>query len=234
MLNRAKHELKKIEKNLAARARSERVVLLGLSLVLMWGLGVLLFIEPARASMSAHAANRSAAQSRLLELNTSYQEMLAIREQDPNEISRARLDVLMREQQTLDEDIAGLAGDLISPGAMTELLISILEKQQGLNLLGFENMPAREIFLSEDAEESPVANTNSTGESGLTSVLYRHGLQIDFEGDYFSTLQYLRFLEGVSESFFWDSLYYSELEWPNARVRLEIHTLSTQEGFIGG
>ena len=68
--------------------------------------------------------------------------LLELREQDPNETSRARLMVLTREQERIDAEIAGLASDLISPVAMTELLISMLDKQEGLSLVSFENFPA--------------------------------------------------------------------------------------------
>jgi MSHA biogenesis protein MshJ len=64
-------------------------------------------------------------------------------------------------------------------------------------------------------------------------MLYQHNLKIEFMGDYLSTYQYLRFLEEISASFFWDRLRIEQLEWPQAIIVLEIHTLSTEEGFIG-
>jgi MSHA biogenesis protein MshJ len=56
---------------------------------------------------------------------------------------------------------------------------------------------------------------------------------IEFQGDFFSTLKYLRFLEEISGSFFWDSVSFKKVAWPEALVTLEIHTLSASEGFIG-
>ena len=50
---------------------------------------------------------------------------------------------------------------------------------------------------------------------------------------FFSTLRYLRFLETMEQSFFWDSIEYEQALWPEARVILELHTLSSEEGFIG-
>jgi MSHA biogenesis protein MshJ len=67
----------------------------------------------------------------------------------------------------------------------------------------------------------------------LASVLYQHNLKIEFRGDFFSTYQYLRFLEEISASLFWDSLRFEQVEWPSANVVLKIHTLSTEKGFIG-
>lgn len=225
---------KRVENNLGARSRTERAILLALSFVFIWSLGFLFVIEPLRVSIAAHNADDLAVAAKLRVSESNYQEMLSLMDKDPNELSRARLLVVLEQQERLDQEISGLARDLIQPAAMTQLLISMLENQQGLNLVGFENLEVEAVSL--DGNEDPVDNRfPSEGEvRPLASIIYQHGIRIDFEGDYFSTLQYLLFLEEMSESFFWDSLSYEELDWPLAHVQLEIHTLSTEEGFIGG
>ena len=223
--------LKNVERNISSRAKGERAVLLAIALVVVLGGGYIAFIEPALLSIASARAEKSQAESQLLAMAASYESMLELRAQDPNETSRARLMVLMREQERLDTEIAGLASDLISPAAMTELLISMLDKQEGLDLVGFENSPAVPIRLNENATDAPEVDAQEGAE--LVSMLYQHNLKIEFTGDYLSTYQYLRFLEEISASFFWDRLRIEQLEWPQAIIVLEIHTLSTEEGFIG-
>ena len=63
--------------------------------------------------------------------------------------------------------------------------------------------------------------------------VFEHGLVLEFQGDFFSTLKYLRFLEEISGTFFWDAVRFRQVEWPEALVTLEIHTLSSNAGFIG-
>jgi len=46
-------------------------------------------------------------------------------------------------------------------------------------------------------------------------------------------MAYLLFLEDLSKSFFWDRITFTQTQWPKANVQLEIHTLSSVEGFIG-
>jgi MSHA biogenesis protein MshJ len=50
-------------------------------------------------------------------------------------------------------------------------------------------------------------------------------LQLHLEGSYLATLRYLRALEALPWEFFWDGLHFEVIEYPTARVRLDIHTL---------
>jgi type II secretory pathway component PulM len=124
--------LKNLEKNIAARGKGERAVLLALALIILVGGGYIAVIEPALLRIDVARAEKLQAESQLSGVQASFASMLELREQDPNETSRARLMVLTREQERIDAEIAGLASDLISPVAMTELLISMLDKQEGL------------------------------------------------------------------------------------------------------
>ena len=223
--------LKNLEKNIAARGKGERAVLLALALIIVFGGGYFAVLEPTLLRIDIARAEKLQAESQLGSLQASFASMLDLREQDPNEASRARLMALTREQERIDAEIAGLASDLISPVAMTELLISMLDKQEGLSLVSFENFPPVPILLNPEAADLIGSEDQTPIE--LASVLYQHNLKIEFRGDFFSTYQYLRFLEEISASLFWDSLRFEQVEWPSANVVLKIHTLSTEKGFIG-
>ena len=138
----------------------------------------------------------------------------------------------------LDSEIQALAGDLVTPNQMTQLLRTVLERQSGLDLVSFRNVsaqPLREATTNtaELLEQEGAINFEDISRDEVVGQVYSHGLVIEFEGDYFSTLNYLRFLEDVTGSFFWDAISFRQLDWPTAHVTLEIHTLSTDQGFIG-
>lgn len=213
----------KVAANLGARAQSERAAILALGvLVLIFGTFVLL-IEPAQQRTEVARQSMLRSESQGESLQASIEQMSALLAQDPNEVSRSRLQAIVREQARIDAEIAGLAGDLTTPDAMTELLISMLERQEGLSLLSFNNTSAVPVVIEMNDPEG----------ADSASVLYEHGLTLQFAGDYFSTLQYLKFLESISASFFWDSLTITQRQWPTAEFELQIHTLSTEGGFIG-
>jgi MSHA biogenesis protein MshJ len=56
---------------------------------------------------------------------------------------------------------------------------------------------------------------------------------MEIRGGYLSTLRYLEELEDLPWRFFWKSLNYEVLEYPEARVVLTVETLSLREGWIG-
>jgi MSHA biogenesis protein MshJ len=152
--------------------------------------------------------------------------MVAASQEDPNKFANDRLAVIAREQSRLDVEISRLAGDLISPSDMTRILTSVLEQQSGLELISFQNRAAVPL-------RTGVAAAGVAGEDEVDGQVFEHRLVIEFQGDFFSTLKYLRFLEEISGSFFWDSVSFKQVVWPEALVTLEIHTLSASAGFIG-
>lgn len=153
-------------------------------------------------------------------------EQLAISasETDPNEPVRVRIARAIEEQNNLDGELQELAGNLVTPQSMTRLLTSILERQSGLTLISIDNS---EPVLVQNAAVGADANT------GRSQNIFRHSINLELEGDYLSLIGYLRRIEGFPERFFWDRLSFSQLEWPRARISLQLHTLSTEEGFVG-
>lgn len=153
------------------------------------------------------------------------QSAIAASETDPNEPVRARIARAIEEQNNLDGELQELAGNLVTPQSMTRLLTSILERQSGLTLISIDN-------------SVPELVQNATGEAGAAVTdraqnIFRHSLNLELEGDYLSLIGYLRRIEGFPERFFWDRLSFSQLDWPKARISLQLHTLSTEEGFVG-
>jgi MSHA biogenesis protein MshJ len=213
-------------KNIESRRQSEKIVAL---LVLIAGL-VLVYLsvafDPLRAGISSLRGQIDGVERQIQAQQSSYASMVAASQEDPNKFANDRLVVIAREQSGLNIDISNLAGDLISPTDMTLILTSVLERQSGLELVRFQNKPA--VPLREG-----VASAGADDEDELDGQVFEHGLVIEFQGDFFSTLKYLRFLEEISGSFFWDSVRFKQVAWPEALVTLEIHTLSSNAGFIG-
>jgi MSHA biogenesis protein MshJ len=188
-------------------------------------IGVLLFVFDT-FYYSGAAAERESLQRRidssqllLGTLEQREQTALATAIQAPNEAIRIRIERAMAEQAALDSDIEALTGNLVTPQSMTRVLTSILESQQGLDLLRVEN-------------RAPQALRVMTGDSSGSTV-FRHTLLLEMEGDFLSLIGYLLRLENFPEHFFWDQLTFRQTTWPRARISLELHTLSTAEGFVG-
>ena len=224
--------------NIDARKQSEKILILGIMVAGLVMVYLTLAFDPKRAEISSLQSQIRNFENSITRQQTAYQTMVAQSQEDPNRFANDRLEVLAREQAQLDGEIQALAGDLVTPNQMTQLLRTVLLRQSGLELVSFRNVNAQPLRAansnqSELLEEDGTLNFDDVAQEEVVGQVYSHGLIIEFEGDYFSTLNYLRFLEDVTGSFFWDGISFRQLEWPNAHVTLEIHTLSTDQGFIG-
>ena len=224
MNEQLKQNLALAAKSFESRSQSEKIAIVAV-LILALVLGYLsLAFDPYRASISSLGSQISNTQRQIQAQQAAYASMVAASQEDPNKFANDRLAVIAREQNSLNVEISRLAGDLISPTDMTRILTSVLEQQSGLELISFQNVAA--VPLRPGVAGAGV-------EDEIDGQVYEHGLVIEFQGDFFSTLKYLRFIEEVSGSFFWDSVSFQQVAWPEAVVTLEIHTLSANAGFIG-
>ncbi|GAB5499193.1 MAG: MSHA biogenesis protein MshJ [Pseudohongiellaceae bacterium] len=238
MNEQIREQLAKLAQNIESRKKSERIMVLGIVTAGLFMLWLSVAFDPLQASISSIESRIGNVERQITAQQTAYAQMLAASQEDPNRFANDRIQAIAREQAQLDQQIADLAGDLVTPNQMTQILTTVLERQSGLQLVYFQNQDALPLRagVSDAATilaETGAVNFDDTTRQEVTGQVYEHGLTIEFQGDYFSTLKYLRFLEEITGSFFWDAITFRQLEWPEAHVTLEIHTLSTDEGFIG-
>ena len=130
-------------------------------------------------------------------------------------------------------------GTLSLPKDMPKILETVLHKTGGLTLLRLQSLGVSPLIVKE--EDSDKVNSNNIkhtneSETKLTADnidnAYRHGLRIEFNGDYLTTLDYLRSLEDLEWGFFWDNFKLTVNEYPDATASIEIFTLSLNKDWI--
>ena len=221
MNEQLKKNLALLIKSFELRTQPEKVAIAAVLILGLVFAYISLVFDPYRTSIATLEGQIEGAERQIQVQQSSYASMVAQSQEDPNKFANDRLAIIAREQSRLDVDISRLTENFISPSSMTRILQSVLEQQSGLELISFQNSAAVPLRIGL-AEENEV-----------NGQVFEHGLVIEFQGDFFSTLKYLRFLEEISGSFFWDSVSFKKVAWPEALVTLEIHTLSASEGFIG-
>ena len=221
-----------------SRPQAEKLIVLMLLLAGM-GMGYLTFVsDPMTASREAAERDIATTTRQIQAQQTAYTQKVEQSQEDPNRFANERLSAINLEQQQLDTEISNLAGELVTPANMTRILTAALQRQDGLELVQIQNSGAEPLRtgIATPARGSSGADSESVSSGRIRSVsaqVYQHGIALEFRGDYFSTLKYLLLLEQLSDSFYWDSVTFTQSQWPMATVRLQIHTLSTEEGFIG-
>ncbi|RFA28281.1 hypothetical protein CAI21_13270 [Alkalilimnicola ehrlichii] len=205
-----------LEQRIEQLSTRERL-LVGLALVtLLLGVWVIVFFTPYEARSEARhiemerlTKDLSALESKLARLRQSVAD-------DPHEALQRELINVQRRLADVEADLQARAGGFVTPREMSGVLRDVLHAQPGLTLLRLESTGAE-----------PLATV------GGYAPVYRHGLVLEFRGDYRSTLRYLEALESLPWSFFWEELDYRLEQHPEAVVRLRIGTLSGHEEWLG-
>jgi len=229
-------QLDTLTKNIESRSQSEKIVVLVLLVAALVLAYLSIAFDPVSADIARIDGQINNIQRQISAQQSAYANMLARSQEDPTLFANERLQAISREIAVLDGEIENLAGDLVTPSEMTQILTSVLSRFSGLELIRFQNQratPLRTGLPSVSNVTSAVDAVNQVASSNIEGQVFSHGLVLEFKRDFIDTLKYLRFLENVTGSFFWDSISFQQQEWPSARVTLEIHTLSTEEGFIG-
>jgi len=125
----------------------------------------------------------------------------------------------------LKQQEQNLTVEFIRPQQMAGVLRDMLGAESGLVLTKLESLGAAPLF--------PPPETEAGDKAPAKGNIYKHGMRVVFEGDYFKTLAYLRALEALPWRLYWDNVEYQVLEYPKARIAITVHTLSLDEGWIG-
>ncbi len=228
-----KDQIRRIEDSFDSRSMAEKC-LIGLLLVVLvvWAFNAL-YLTPRRDANTALSRQITAAGSQLAVMQQRERQAEISATQDPNQAARQRIERAIAAQAELQVDIEQLAGNLVTPQSMTRLLTSILESQSGLELVKVENRAPEPMRQATTAVAANQNLTQAADDLAGGQQVFKHSLMLDLEGDYLSLILYLQRIEGFSERFFWDQITFARTEWPTGTIRLEIHTLSTEEGFVG-
>lgn len=135
-------------------------------------------------------------------------------------------------EKRMSEEIEGL----VPPQAIVAVLEELLEETPGLRLIRLESEPPHQI-----GSKDPVDAANGTGVTASNDPqlnagieqLYRHGVRIEIEGDFPSTLDYLQRVEQSEWHLMWDALDYRVESYPTAIITIDFHTISQSEEWIG-
>lgn len=181
-----------------------------------------------------------AAQAKQLqaEVKKKNKELTRVREQqvlilerasrDPNAQVTKDIGVIRTALASLDEHLQQMTVGLIDPAKMASILEDVLTRETDLKLIRVEALLPRPL----DEPEQPGKKVVKRSQYKLPGV-YQHAMQIEFQGTYLSTLNYMRELEKLSQQFYWGSVDFEIEDYPNARVTITVNTLSLNEAWIG-
>jgi len=178
--------------------------------------------------------------------NRSTKSSIALLEEglskDPNLALNQQITQYKRKLKEVDVNLLKLTSDLIDPIQMRYALLQLLKTQKGVALQSFQVIAAQPITLSSAktiTNDNDKKRKNKTGsdlgveQAQQELVLYRHAIKIKLSGSYFQLRDYLKQLEALPWTFFWQEFNYQLKEYPVSELEVEMYSLSTKREFIG-
>ena len=205
------------------RPMRERIILLICVVIVMVFLLNLLVLDPASRQRKRTRSEISQLQTEIDALTIRGAEVEARRINDTDKKNREKLMALEQEWGQLNQKLQTNIVTLVPPREMSGLLKSLLTQEKKLKLIRLENLPPEALSLDQSKDDE-----------NAQPKIYRHRLQMEFLGDYLTLLAYLKQLEELPRSLVWEEVEVETLEYPQAKVRLQVYTLSLTEGWIGG
>lgn len=215
------------------------------------GLGVLvvifvawdfIFYQPLAKQHSALQARLDVASENITRLSAEEQVFAKALTSDPNAARKREVVRLEQQLAQLDSDLEKLAVGLIQADKLPQILHDVLFSSGSLKLLGMKTQPVEKLNFSEPVTAAEqVASRNAQQniieefpqqDETVVSV-FKHAVTISLEGRYFDVVNYLSALERLPWKIYWEFLDYKVTDYPNARVTLQVYTLSTGEGVLG-
>ncbi|MCO4757230.1 MAG: type II secretion system protein M [Oceanospirillaceae bacterium] len=162
---------------------------------------------------------------------------------DPNAKAHRDLKALVNRLDVINSDVDRFARNLVGPEQMLGLLHSVLGPEKDLKLIEAYSLPVEPLVLNKETEgtEAQVAPRRLTADAEVRArekamqeaVIYIHPFEMQLQGSYEALYRYLQSIEALHQGFFWDRLEYTADKYPNATIRLRVHTLSTEESWLG-
>ena len=199
----------------ALEAREQTLLFWGIPITIMV-VAFLIFIEPLYLDIQKQQSQIKSLDRQVVMVQTSLSELERDAQVDPNANIKLQIKGLSARLAKLDAEFDGELSQLIAPETMPSLLNQLFEQTDKLQVLTVTSI-APQLVFSEDPNAMPI---------------FKHGIEIVFEGGFFATRDFLFAAESLPFKLYWQNLTYKVQEHPKATTTLSLFTLSTSEAFI--
>lgn len=136
-----------------------------------------------------------------------------------------RLITLRQELQRVNALLQQKTLELIEPDEMFELMQQLLFADSQLKLTQLKRKHVRPTFNLEEEKDNQYDEQQPE--------IYRHVMQIKFEGSYQKIVDYLNRLEEAEWKLIWDRITLKTMDYPLIQADIEISTLSDDRHWVG-
>ena len=224
--------LTRVRRAFDARARRERLLLIGAAIAVAAMAVDHLWLAPAFEAWQAAGRRQAAAATTLQTLN----EAIAQRGTESRSLDQqTRRDVALWRDKVRqgDTELRSFGTSLVKAADMLPLLDHMLAQSGGLRLRNMQSLARTELAAAAARAVAPGAAASAPAASGEAGpVLYRHGVELTVEGSYADLLAYLNALEAMPQRVLWGGVQMKVAQYPKALLTLRLYTLSMDRGWL--
>ena len=189
------------------------------------------FMDPLMKEEKRLLTQLSNKRGQLQTLNTQFENMTGKTRADKDAMNRQRIAQLKQQIADMGVELKTATASLVTPQDMPEILRLVLNKSRGLTLLKLTGLGGTPLLVKTQGTESKNGGRPGAVKDGLGGA-YKHGMKIQFQGDFYETLDYIRALEGLRQGFFWDEINFEVKDYPDSVTTLTLYTLSLNPDWI--
>jgi MSHA biogenesis protein MshJ len=204
--------MKRYWQRIAARiddmALRQRAMLFATISLLVVALAYVALIDPVLVRQKSLIERAKRDQSQLAAVRAQIEGSLKDQETGKEDPEQAALRELEQRIAEVEKALAGKKQSFMIATRLPALLKDLLGQGRPVKLEALRVLPGTQV------------------EAG--AELYRHGVEMTLKGAYFDLLQYLAELEKLPSGLLWGSAELQVEQYPEVRLTLQVHTLSTQ------
>jgi MSHA biogenesis protein MshJ len=229
-LERGLAALTRLRRSFDARARRERILLIGAAVAVAAMAMDHLWFTPAFNAWTAASRRQAAAAEALLTLNNDIAQRGAEARALDSQVQR---DVALWRDKVRqgDTELRAFGTSLVAAADMLPVLDRMLAQANGLHLRNMQSLPRTELAAAPPSAAA-AASIPSNGGTTPGPSLYRHGVELTVEGSYADLLAYLHALEAMPQRVLWGGVQMKVEQHPKVVMTLRLYTLSMDRGWL--
>lgn len=203
--------------NIDKRPSRERLLILFTSLVMVYFIGFILLQPILSTQIKQLSDSVSVAQSQIESRRQEINQLTRLYSENTNEAKQAKITQLQQQISRINPELVTINNGLIEPQEMARVIEDILHKEKNLRLMHIGNLPAEPISQVQENDKA----------DKKTMQIYKHGLALEFSGEYHNIIHFINTLESLPRRLFWGEFDLQKNEESKASyVRLVIYTIS--------
>ncbi len=212
---------------LNAMTPRERVIATVVLLAVSYALADSTLLAPLQATLATQNGQIAQLRQEIQTLEVAVVDIMRRHNTDPDAAIKRTLTEQKSQFNHLDQQLVEIQQAIVGvipPDQMAQFLEQLLRQDHPVEIVAATNLPPIPVTLT-----LPAAVAGQPDQ--VVPLLYRHAIQIQFQGEYRNIVTYLKAVEALPWRVVWQSMQLDTRAYPQVKVELIIETLSLKPGF---